>query len=70
VNLSNDSYFGRSEARVQHLSIARMRAVENRRFLIRATKRRFFGRESTPPGRILQSCPPINSGRARAIPRR
>ncbi|MGA8027659.1 MAG: apolipoprotein N-acyltransferase [Bryobacteraceae bacterium] len=37
VNLSNDGYFGRTEARQQHLLIARMRAVENRRYVIRAT---------------------------------
>src|SRR5581483_5417416 len=37
VNLSNDAYFGHSEAHEQHLLIARMRAVENRRFLIRST---------------------------------
>jgi apolipoprotein N-acyltransferase len=37
VNLSNDGYFGRSAAREQHLQIARMRAVENRRWLIRST---------------------------------
>jgi len=37
VNLSNDAYFGRSEAHRQHLLIARMRAVENRRYLIRST---------------------------------
>jgi apolipoprotein N-acyltransferase len=37
VNLSNDGYFGRSAAREQHLLIARMRAAENRRWLIRAT---------------------------------
>lgn len=37
VNLSNDAYFGQSEAHEQHLLIARMRAVENRRFLIRST---------------------------------
>lgn len=37
VNLSNDSYFGHSEARLQHLLLARMRAVENDRFVIRAT---------------------------------
>jgi len=54
VNLSNDSYFGRSEARVQHLSIARMRAVENRRFLIRATNDGFSA-VIDPAGRILQS---------------
>jgi apolipoprotein N-acyltransferase len=37
VNLSNDGYFGRSAAREQHLLLARMRAVENRRWLLRST---------------------------------
>ena len=37
VNLSNDAYFGRSEARVQHLALVRMRAVETRRFIVRST---------------------------------
>jgi apolipoprotein N-acyltransferase len=37
VNISNDGYFGHSAARGQHLEIARMRAVENSRWLIRAT---------------------------------
>ncbi len=37
VNLSNDGYFGTSAAREQHLLIARMRAAENRRWLLRAT---------------------------------
>lgn len=37
VNLSNDAYFGHSDAREQHLLNARMRAVENRRYIIRAT---------------------------------
>lgn len=35
VNLTNDGYFGRSPAREQHLLLARMRAVENRRWLLR-----------------------------------
>jgi apolipoprotein N-acyltransferase len=37
VNLSNDGYFGHSEAHEQHLAIVRMRAAENRRWIIRAT---------------------------------
>jgi len=35
VNLTNDGYFGGSRAREQHLLLARMRAVENRRWLLR-----------------------------------
>lgn len=37
VNISNDSWYGRSAAREQHLLIARMRAVENGRWILRAT---------------------------------
>jgi apolipoprotein N-acyltransferase len=37
VNISNDAYFGRSAARAQHLLLARMRAVENHRWLLRST---------------------------------
>lgn len=37
VNLSNDGYFGKSAAREQHLLIVRMRAAENRRWILRAT---------------------------------
>jgi apolipoprotein N-acyltransferase len=37
VNISNDGYFGHSAARYQHLLIARMRAAENRRWIVRAT---------------------------------
>jgi apolipoprotein N-acyltransferase len=37
LNLSNDGYFGDSAAREQHLSLARMRAAENRRWLLRST---------------------------------
>lgn len=37
VNLSNDGYFGRSDAREQHLLLVRMRAIENRRYIVRST---------------------------------
>jgi apolipoprotein N-acyltransferase len=56
VNISNDGYFGHSAAREQHLEIARMRAAENRRWLIRATN---DGITVTidPAGRITQRLP-------------
>tara|TARA_Y100000588_G_scaffold385043_1_gene477553 strand:+ start:5368 stop:6891 length:1524 start_codon:yes stop_codon:yes gene_type:complete len=37
VNISNDSWYGQTAARKQHLLIARMRALENQRWLLRAT---------------------------------
>jgi len=37
VNISNDAWFGDTSAAAQHLEMARLRAVENRRFLLRAT---------------------------------
>jgi apolipoprotein N-acyltransferase len=37
VNISNDGWFGRSAAARQHLLMARVRAVENRRWLLRVT---------------------------------
>ena len=37
VNISNDGWFGESGAPGQHLNMARMRAIENGRWLLRAT---------------------------------
>jgi len=57
VNLSNDGYFGHSAAREQHLSLVRMRAAENRRWILRATN---DGVTVTvdPAGRIVFRAPP------------
>ena len=56
VNLTNDGYFGRTPARAQHLLIARMRAVENRRFLVRATNDGLSA-IIDPSGKIVQHLP-------------
>jgi len=37
INISNDGWFGKSAAREQHLNIVRMRAAENRRWILRST---------------------------------
>jgi apolipoprotein N-acyltransferase len=37
VNISDDGWFGNSAAGLQHLEMARLRAVENGRYLLRAT---------------------------------
>lgn len=37
INVSNDGWFGKSEAAEQHIRMARVRAVENRRWLVRDT---------------------------------
>jgi apolipoprotein N-acyltransferase len=56
VNISNDSWFGKSAARLQHLKIVRMRAAENRRWLLRSTN---DGITATidPAGRLLGTLP-------------
>lgn len=61
LNISNDAWFGNSKAQPQHLNIARMRAIENQKFLIRATN---DGRTAivTPQGAIQESIPPFQSG--------
>jgi apolipoprotein N-acyltransferase len=36
INVTNDAWFGESAAPFQHLTMARMRAIENHRYLLRA----------------------------------
>ncbi len=58
VSLSNDGYFGASAAHEQHLSLVRMRAAENARWIIRATN---DGITATidPSGRVTERLPPF-----------
>jgi len=57
INLTNDGWFGQSAALEQHLAQARVRAVENRRWLLRATNTGFTVSIS-PYGRIMAALPP------------
>jgi len=57
VNISNDGWFGRSAAPEQHLRMARVRAVENRRWLLRVTNNGFTV-SVDPYGRIFRALPP------------
>lgn len=57
VNLSNDGYFGHSVAREQHLMLVRMRAVENRRFIVRSTNDGLTV-SIDPSGRVIKALPP------------
>jgi apolipoprotein N-acyltransferase len=54
VNISNDSWFGKSQARYQHLQIVRMRAAENARWILRATDNGITT-VIDPAGRIVRS---------------
>ena len=56
VNISNDGYFGHSAAREQHLEIVRMRAAENRRWILRDTNDGVTA-AIDPAGRILKRLP-------------
>ncbi len=65
VNISNDGWYGNTAAREQHLEIVRMRAAENRRWILRATN---DGITATidPAGRLSRSLPPYIQGAASA----
>lgn len=58
VNISNDGWYGRSAAAAQHLNIVRLRAVETRRFLLRATNTGITA-VVDPLGRIVAQAPPF-----------
>jgi len=64
-NLSNDGYFGRSAAREQHLKLVRMRAIENRRWIVRATNDGITA-VADPAGRVTERLEPYKESAARA----
>jgi apolipoprotein N-acyltransferase len=57
INISNDGWFGRSAAAEQHLRMVRVRAVENRRWIVRGTNNGFTV-SIDPYGRIIEPLPP------------
>ena len=52
ITISNDSWFGKTSAPYQHLAMATMRGIENRRYVLRATSNGISALVS-PQGRIL-----------------
>jgi apolipoprotein N-acyltransferase len=61
VNLSNTAWFGDSLAQAQHLQIARMRALESGRPMLRATNTGMTAIVS-PRGRVEHVLPPFSAG--------
>ena len=56
VNISNDEWFGHTAAPYQHLNQARMRAIENRRWLLRDTNTGITA-AIDPYGRVVEQAP-------------
>jgi apolipoprotein N-acyltransferase len=56
VNISNDGWFGESGAPEQHLNMARMRAIENQRWILRATNTGITA-VIDPMGRVTNTIP-------------
>jgi apolipoprotein N-acyltransferase len=56
VNISDDGWYGDTSAPWQHLNMARMRAIENRRWLLRDTNTGVTT-AIDPYGRVLRSAP-------------
>jgi apolipoprotein N-acyltransferase len=54
VNVTNDAWFGESAAPFQHLAMARMRAIENHRYLLRAANNGISA-IIDPSGRVLET---------------
>ena len=64
INISNDGYFGHSAAREQHLELVRMRAAENKRWIVRSTNNGITVLVD-PAGRVIQQLPSFMETAAR-----
>jgi apolipoprotein N-acyltransferase len=62
VNLTYDTWFGRSAAPYQHHLIAIFRAIENRRFLVRSTYTGYTA-VVNPLGKTIADIPPFSEGK-------
>lgn len=56
LTVSNDTWFGQSIAPAQHMQIARMRALENQRWIIRGTNNGISG-FIDPTGKVTEQAP-------------
>lgn len=63
-NISNDGFFFRTPAREQHLQLVRMRAAENRRWIVRVTNNGITA-VVDPAGVIREELPPFAAASAR-----
>jgi apolipoprotein N-acyltransferase len=61
INVSNDAWFGDSLAPHQHLAIARMRALENERWMLRSTNTGISA-VIDHKGRVVGTVPPFERG--------
>jgi apolipoprotein N-acyltransferase len=70
VNVTNDAWFGRSTARYQHFQIARMRALEAQRYLLRAANDGITAVVG-PRGEVVARAPQFEATvlRANVVPR-
>ncbi len=61
LNVSNDAWFGKSKAQFQHFTIARMRAIENYKYLVRATNNGLTAIVN-PSGEVVAALTPFKDG--------
>jgi apolipoprotein N-acyltransferase len=56
INISNDGWYGDTSAPWQHLNMVRMRAIENHRWVLRATNTGVTA-AINPYGRVIAAAP-------------